>query len=169
MDGELSHSEDGRERRAGERGTSRNGLLLVKGEAESLAVEEALNALLNGRDTSGSTNDLDRVDLLGGEAGLGERLLERWHTDSAEQAFSELLKLFSLERRRGVNIVHQRLDIDRSLGVGRQDLLESLGTGRETEDSLGRRHDVDLVLCVELLGKVLDERQSKSRPPKLRS
>lgn len=41
--------------------------------------------------------------------------------------------------------------------VGGENLLEARDTDRETEDGLGRREDVNLVLGVKLLGKVLDK------------
>ncbi len=53
----------------------------------------------------------------------------------------------TLELRAGVNVLHEVLDVERSDGVGRENLLQTLATGSETEGGLGAGEDVDPCTC----------------------
>ncbi len=156
VDGKLADAEDGRERRARKRRAAADGLVGVERKVERLAREKNADALLDGGDTGGPADELDGVDLVRGEAGLLESVLERGR-DALEEVRGELFKFFAREGGRSVDVVHDRLYIERCLGVGREHLLQPLGARCQAEDGLGAGHDVDLVLGLELLGKVLDE------------
>ncbi|KAI3484319.1 hypothetical protein L1887_52632 [Cichorium endivia] len=155
VDAELAHLEDGREDGAGERAAAGHSLVLVRGERERLA-EEGRDALLERRHARRAADHLNRVDLVLGEAGLGEGGLEG-HVDALEEGRDELLKLLALELGAGVDVLHEVLDVQRGEGVGGEHLLEALAAGGETEGGLGAGEDVNLVLALELLGKVLEE------------
>ena len=158
VDGKLSNSEDGREGSTGKRGTSTDGLVGVEGGGEDLASSvELQETLLDGRDTGGSTDQLDSVDLVQRQPGVGDSLFDG-RGDTVQQVRGELLERLSVQTRRRVDIVHDALDVEDTLQVGRQDLLEPLTRCRETEDGLGVGHDVDLVLLLELFSEMLDQR-----------
>jgi hypothetical protein len=152
---EFTNLENGGNLSASEGGTTGDSLVLVRGEGER-STEEVLDALLEGRDTSRSTNEFDRFDVLLGESGSGEGTLERG-SDLFKDGGDEFFEFFALHGRGGIDVVHDRFDREGSEGVGGENLLELLDGGRETEDSLLVRVDVDLVLGLELLGKVLNE------------
>ena len=155
VDGEVADAEDGREDGAGEGTAAGDGLVLVEGEGQLLA-EEVGDALLEGGHARRAADELDGVDVVLGQLGLGERLLERGD-DAVEHGADEVLELLALEHARGIHVVHDRLDVDGRLGVGREHLLELLDRDGDAEFGLGVGVDVDLVLVLEDGGKVVDE------------
>lgn len=157
MNGELSNTEDRGERSASEGGTTCNSLVLVEGETKGLSAEESLDSLLDSGDTGGTSNKLDGVDLVDGKAGLAQSLLER-AGESGQEVVGELLESLTLERGGSINIVHDRFNVQWRLSVGGKNLLQTLTSGSQTEDSLGVGHDINLVFCLELLSKVLNKR-----------
>lgn len=80
---------------------------------------------------------------------------------SLEKRGSSLLELLSGHGGRDINVVHDGLNVKGSRRVGRQNLLESLGLGHDSGSSLGVGVDVDLVLLLEDLGKVLSNQSIK--------
>lgn len=158
VDGKLSDTEDGRQGGTGESGSSADGLFGVQGGREDLAgAKELQETFLDGGDSGGSTDQLDGVDLLQGETGLVDGLFEG-DGDPVQEVRGELFESLPGHARRGVDVVHDALDVEDTLRVGTEDLLEPLTRGRETEDGLGVAHDVDLVLGLELFGEMLDQR-----------
>ena len=155
LDLEVADLEDRGEDSAAESAATGNGLILVHGERELLA-EESLDALLDGGNTGATTDDLDDVDILLGELGVGEGLLEG-NVDLGEEGLDHGLELLAGDHGADINVVHEGLDVERSLLVGRKDLLELLGSGKDTANGLGVGEDVDLVLAKELLLKVVEE------------
>lgn len=156
MDGKLPDSEDGGEGSTSEGGTSGNSLILVKGEVKDFTAEELLDSLLDGRNTGRSTDKLDGINLINGKTGLLEGLGKR-DGDSGEEMVSELLEGLSGQSRSGVNVVHERFNVDRGFSVGGEDLLETFTASGKSEDSLGGREDVNLVLGLEFFSEVLDQ------------
>lgn len=77
--------------------------------------------------------------------------------DSIEKRGNETLELVTGEFGGSIDVIHEGLDVQGRLGIGRQDLLEFLATDRKTESGLGARQDIDLVFGLELLGKVLKQ------------
>ena len=75
--------------------------------------------------------------------------------DALERELDELLKLFTGKGRVDVNLVGQALDVEHGLGVGREHLLELLNGNTEAEECLGLGVDVNLMLGLDLLCKVL--------------
>ena len=90
---------------------------------------------------------------------------EYWREDGAAESAStsdslildQLLELLALEHTAYIDVVHDGLDVDGRLVVCGKDLLELLNTSSQAEAGLAVLHDVDLVLLVELLGKVLNQ------------
>src|SRR5690606_30980230 len=70
---------------------------------------------------------------------------------------SHLLKLVSLDHRGDVNVGHDRLNVQRSLGIGGEDFLDLLGTNGKAGICLGIVQDINLVLLLELGSKVVNE------------
>ena len=156
VEGELAHTEDGRKHSAREGRTARSGLVLVQCRREHLTLEDRLNFRANSRDTRAATDELDRVDLLERQSGVGECLLDRAR-DALEDASDEFLVLLTGEARRSVDVVHDRLDVERGLSVCRQHLLDLVAAGGKTEGSLRARKHVDLVLLLELHREMPDK------------
>lgn len=155
VDGKVTDAESGGEDGTGEGATTGNGLILVKSEGQWL-VEEGGDGLLDGWNTDGSTNQLDGIDFLNGELSIIESLLE-WDGYAGKEILGQLLKFLTLEHGGDIDIWHDVLNVERSLGVGGQDLLELLNTDSETGVSLEVGVDINVVLLLELLGKVVDE------------
>ena len=156
LNGEVSNLEDGREDGASEGGSSSDGFVLVEGDSEGLSREESGDSLLDGGNSRRSSNELDGVDIGSLETGVGEGS-EDGSLNSGENLGDETLELDSSELGGRVDVVHDGLDVERSLGVGGEDLLELLASSGESEDGLGGGEDVDLVLGLELSGEVLNE------------
>lgn len=155
VDGKVTDTEDGGEGSTAEGGTTGNGLILVEGEGQGLA-EELADGLLDGGDTSAATDHLDVVDVLDSELSLGESLLKR-NGEAVKERADHLLELLTLDHGADIGVLHEGLDAQRSLGVGRQNLLELLGGGQGTGPSLGVGADVDLELLLELVGEALGQ------------
>lgn len=77
--------------------------------------------------------------------------------DGIEERSDELLKLVAGEFRRGVDVIHEGLDVERGLGVCGKDLFEFFAACRETEAGFGTGEDIDVVLCIKFFGKVGEE------------
>lgn len=155
VNGKVTDTEDGGEGSTAEGGTTGNGLILVKGEGQGLA-EELADGLLDGGDTSAATDHLNVIDILNGELSLGESLLER-DGDAVKERADHLLELLTLDHGADIGVLHERLDAEGSLGVGRQNLLELLGGSQGTGPSLGVGADVNLELLLELVGEALGQ------------
>lgn len=156
MDGKLPDSEDGGKGSTSEGGTSGNSFILVKGKVKDLTTEKLLDSLLDGRDTGRATDKLDGINLVNSKTGLFKGLGKRVR-DSGEEMVSELLEGLSGQGRSGVNVVHERFNVDWGFSVGGEDLLETLTASGESEDSLGGREDVNFVLGLEFLSEMLDQ------------
>lgn len=155
LDGEVANAEDGGENGAAEGRATGEGLIGVEGVRQRLA-EELLDALLESRDTGTTTDNLDDVDVLLGELGLGKSLLEGL-VDLCEKRLNHGLELLAGNHGGGIDVVHERLDVDGSLLVGRQNLLGLLSGGDGSGHGTAVTVDVDLVLALELLGEMVDE------------
>lgn len=155
LDLEVADLEDRGEDSAAESAATGNSLILVHGERKLLA-EESLDALLDGGDTRATTDDLDDVDIVLGELGVGEGLLER-NVDLGEEGLNHGLELLAGDHGADIDVVHEGLDVERSLLVGRKNLLELLGSGEDTADGLGVGEDVNLVFAKELLMKMVEQ------------
>ena len=103
-----------------------------------------------------TTDELDGVDLVEGDARVSQRTLQR-SRDAVEDMGDEAFKFLAREFGRGVDISYDRLDVQRRLAVGRQHFLQLFASSGQPENGLGVVHDIDLVLGLELLCKVLDE------------
>lgn len=155
LDSKVTDAEGGGENGAAEGGSTSESLVSVQGEGERLA-EEVLDALLEGRNTRATANNLDNIDVILGKLGLGKSLLED-AVGAAEEGLDHGLELLAGDHGRGIDVVHERLDVDGSLLVGRQDLLGLLSGSNGSSHGTAVGEDVDLVLALELLGKVLNE------------
>lgn len=94
VDREVTDTEHGGEDGAGKGTSTRNSLILVEGEGEGLA-EELGDLLLEGRNTGASTNKLDSIDILDGQASLIKSLLEG-DGDALNHGGDKLLELLAL-------------------------------------------------------------------------
>lgn len=153
VDGEVTDTEDRGKGSTAESTATGDGLVLVKGEGQILA-EELANGVLDGGHTSAATDHLNEVNVLNLELGLGKSLLEG-NGHSVQEGLDQLLELLALHHRANIGVLHQRLDAQRSLRVGRQHLLELLGRGDGTGPGLGVGADVNLELLLELIGQML--------------
>lgn len=157
VDGEVTDTENGREGGTAESTATGDGLVLVEGERKTLA-EELGDGLLDGGDTSTATNHLDVVNVVNGQLGLSESLLQR-NGDSVQKRADHVLKLLTLDHGLDIGVLHQGLDAQGSLRVGGQNLLHLLGGSNGTGPGLGVGADVNLVLLLELIGEALGQSQ----------
>ena len=155
VDGKVTHAEGRGEGSAAESAATSNSLILVKGEGKALA-EELGDSLLDRWHTRAATNHLDVVNILDLELGLSERLLQR-HGNPVQERLDHLLELLTLNHSADISILHQRLDAQGGLRVGRQDLLELLSGSEGTRPGFGVSADVNLELLLELVGETLRE------------
>jgi len=77
--------------------------------------------------------------------------------DSIEERSDEFLKLVAGELGRGVNVIHKGFNVERGFRVCGKDLFEFFAACGETEAGFGAGEDIDVILCIELLGKVGEE------------
>lgn len=133
-----------------------DGLIGVDGLVELLAVEEVLQELLNLGDTGGSSDQDDLVDGGLAELGVSQHLLDGLQA-SAEQINAELLEPGSGDVGVEVNTLVEGVDLDGSLGGGREGSLRALAGGTETADGSLVASDVLLELALELLHEVVHE------------
>jgi len=77
--------------------------------------------------------------------------------DSIEERGDEFLKLVAGELGRGVNVIHKGFNVERGFRVCGKDLFEFFAACGETEAGFGAGEDIDVILCIELLGKVGEE------------
>lgn len=155
LDGKVADAEDGGEDGAAKGATAGDGLVGVHGEGEGLA-KEVLDALLESRDTGATADNLDNVNVVLGKLGLGEGGLEGL-AGAVEERLNHGLKLLAGDHGVDIDVVHEGLDVDGGLLVGRQDLLGLLGGGNGTGHGAAVGADVDAVLGLELGGEVVDE------------
>jgi hypothetical protein len=155
LDGEVADTEDGGENGTAESGTTGKSLVGIEGERESLA-EESLDTLLESRDTRSATNDLDNINIVLGELSLSKSLLEGL-VGSGKERLNHSLELLAGDHGGSINVVHERLNVNGGLLVGRQNLLGLLGGGDGTGEGTAVGHDVDFVLALEFLGKVINK------------
>lgn len=156
LDAEVADTENGRQNSAAESATTGNSLVGVEGVGKGLALEQIANGPLEGGDAGSATNELDNVDVLSLELGVGESLLNG-SGGLGEERSDKLLELVSLHESRNVNVVHDHLNADRGGGVGRQDLLQLLDGGLDTDAGLVVGVDVDLVLVLPDLAEVVHD------------
>lgn len=155
LNGEVSDTENGGEDGAAEGGTTGKSFVGVEGEGEGLA-EEFLDALLEGRQTRATADNLDDVDVFLGETGLGKGLLEG-NVGAGKEGLDHGLELLSGDHGGSIDVVHERLDVDGGLLVGGEDLLGLFSGGDGSGHGTSVCVDVDLVLALELLGEVVNE------------
>jgi len=77
--------------------------------------------------------------------------------DSIEERGDEFLKLVAGELGRGVNVIHKGFNVERGFRVCGKDLFEFFAACGEAETGFGAGEDIDVILCIELLGKVGEE------------
>jgi hypothetical protein len=155
VNGKVTDTENGGEGSTAEGGTTSNGLVLVEGEGQGLA-EELADGLLDGGNASAATDHLDVIDVLDGELSLGEGLLQR-DGEAVKERADHLLELLTLDQGADIGVLHEGLDAQGCLGVGRQDLLELLSGSQSTGPGLGVGADVNLELLLELVGEALGQ------------
>ncbi len=155
VNGKVTDTEHWGENGAAEGGTTGNSLILVKREGQGLA-EELADGLLDGGNTSAATDHLNVVNVLNSELSLRESLLQRDGKTVQERA-DHLLKLLALDHGADISVLHERLNTQGSLRVGRQNLLELLGGSQGTGPGLGVSADIDLELLLELVGEALSQ------------
>ena len=102
-------------------------------------------------------DELDSLDVRGDHASLGHGLLDGLH-HAVEERGGELLHLLAGHLGVDVHVVHDALDAERRLGVGREDLLHLLNRGAEAKRSAGVGLDVDLLGRLEFLAEVVHHR-----------
>lgn len=105
LNGEVAHSENGRQDGAAESASAGNGLVGVHGVGQSLA-KEGLDTLLQSRNTRATTHNLDNVDVLLGELGLSQSLLQR-HLGAGKQGLNHSLEFLTGDHCGNIDIVHQ--------------------------------------------------------------
>lgn len=159
LDGEVTDLEGRRQHGALEGGTTSNSLVLVKGGGE-LLVEESLDALLEGGDTGGATNHLDGINIFNGQASILQGLVEG-SLNAGDEVLGQLLEIGTLHHGSNIAILHDGLDVEGSLGVGGENLLELLATGHQTDHGLAVGLDVNLVLLLELGSEVINQHAVK--------
>ena len=93
---EVADAEDGGEHGAGECGATGDGLVLVEGGGEGFAGEDLFDAFANGGHAGDAADELDGVNVIEGDAGLGEGALEGCG-DAVEDVGDEGLELFAGE------------------------------------------------------------------------
>lgn len=156
---EVSNSHGRGVHGADEGGTSGGGLLGVGSVRKGLVKDLGKNGL-DGGDSGRTANDLNVVKVSGGNTGSLESLLDG-DVGSLQQRGSSLLELLSGHAGRDIDVVHDRLNVEGCGRVGGENLLESLGLGQNSGSSLGVSGNVDLVLGLEDLGKVLGDESVK--------
>ena len=77
--------------------------------------------------------------------------------DSIEKRSDELLKLVAGEFGRCVNVIHEGFNVERGFRVCGKDLFEFFAACGETEAGFRTGEDIDVILCIKLLGKVGEE------------
>ena len=132
---ELSDAENGGKHGTCKGGTASDGLILVKGGGESFSRECVLDLGTDGGDTSGSTNELDSIDLLDGKAGRLDRSLDN-RGDAVEEGLHKGLELLARQFGAGIDVVHQVFNIEDAFAVGRKNLLQLLAASAQTESRL---------------------------------
>ena len=121
----------------------------------SLLSEILLEHLLNLRDTSGTTNKDDVINVALLHLGVLQNLLNRLES-LLEEVVVQLLELGAGEGLREVVTLVERLDFDLGSLLGRESTLGLLDLTLELTHSLSVLSDVDIVLLVVLLGEVVD-------------
>lgn len=155
VDGKVTDTEHGGESSTAEGGTTGNSLVLVEGEGQGLA-EELADGLLDGGHTSAATNHLNVIDVIDSKLGLGEGLLQG-NGEAVQEGADHLLELLTLDQGADIGVLHEGLDAQGGLGVGRQDLLQLLGGSQGTGPGLGVSADIDLELLLEFIGEALGQ------------
>jgi len=77
--------------------------------------------------------------------------------DSIEKRSDEFLKLVAGEFGRCVNVIHEGFNVERGFRVCGKDLFEFFAACGETEAGFRTGEDIDVILCIKLLGKVGEE------------
>jgi len=138
-------------------GTVGDSLIGVDGTVWLLAVEELLDELLDLRDTSGTTDKHDIVDLALVETGVAHALLAR-SDGVTEVVHAELLEASAGKGARIINAIEQGVDLDGGLGGRRKSALGALALGAETtKGTLVRGHILSTVLALEILDTEFDD------------
>ena len=94
--------------------------------------------------------------MIQGETRVGDGALDGG-LDGVEERSDEGLELIAGEFRRGVDVIHERLDVERGFCVGGKDLFELFAACGETEAGFGAGEDVDVVFLIEFVGEMGQE------------
>jgi hypothetical protein len=114
-------------------GTIGNGLIGVDGLV-GLLVEEVGDELLDLGDTGGTTDQDDFVDRGLVDLGITEDTLDGLH-GGTEEVLAELLETSTGDGGVKVNTLEERVDLNGSLGGGREGTLGTLASSTETAES----------------------------------
>lgn len=155
MDSEISDTESRRQDSASESTAASDGLVLVKSEGQVLA-EILGEDILDGGDTSTATDHLNVVNVLELKTSLDESIVDRLG-GAVQVRLDHLLELLPLDHGADINVLHDGLDVDGGDGISGEDLLQLLGSGISTHQSLGVGLDVDLELILELSSEMVDK------------
>ncbi len=117
-------------------GTIRDSLVRVDALVGLLTIEEIGDELDDTRDTSGSTNQNDFVNVGLVDLGIPKDLLNRLECAS-EQVLAQLLETGASEGSVEIDTLEKGIDLDGSLGSGRESALSAFTSGSETPESTG--------------------------------
>lgn len=137
-------------------GTVGNSLIGIDALLELLAVEKIAQHLLDLRDTGGTTNEDDLVNLLLSEARILENLLNRGD-GVLEESGVDVLETGTGDGGIEVLTIVQRVDLNGGLGDGREGTLGTLASSTKTTEGTRVVRDVLLGLLLELGLEVVKE------------
>jgi hypothetical protein len=113
-----------------------NGLIRVDALVELLAVKEVGNKFDDTRDTSGTTDQDDFMNVRLVDLGVAEDLLNRFKS-TTEEILAELFETGTSERSVEVDTLEERVDFNRCLGSRRKGALSTLAGSAGTTNSTG--------------------------------
>ena len=111
-----------------------NSLIRVDALVGLLAVEEVGNKLDDTRNTSGTTDQDDFMDVRLIDLGVSKNLLNRFKS-ATEEILAELFETGTSEGSIEIDTLIERVNFDRRLGGGRKGTLSTLAGSAETTNS----------------------------------
>ena len=143
-----------------DRGADRDDLVGVDGHVRVLAAGQPAHQVLHGGDPGRAADEDDLVDVVGGDLGVGHRLLDRAEA-ALDEVGGDLLERRAHERRDQVlgpvGVGGDERQVDLRLGHRGQLDLGLLGRLEQPLQRLRVLAQVDAVLRLELVGQVVDE------------
>ena len=137
-------------------GSIGNGLIRIDGLVEGSSVEELREELLNLGDSRGASDQDDILDLILGDFGVAENLLD-WLDGVSEVVGAEVLELGSGDVQREVLSVLEGVNVDLSGVDSGEHSLGSLALGPESSEGLLVLSDVGSGGLLEMGDAVVDQ------------